>query len=99
MTRSALRAFLSGYLHQDWDVEYATAVEAAVDFVRNEPPVVVAAARKQLMSLLRADPPEQALQRYLQEAGCGYHPPGLIKDWLEQLAQCWQQQTSTGESL
>ena len=88
---TSLRTLTGAYLNQDWAEEYDSVDEAVRDFVANEPPALVDAARAQLETLLAAPHDEQELSEILlRDLWSGYWPPGegrTVRAWFEQLVE------------
>lgn len=83
-----LTGFLSGYLHQDWDVEYADVYAAADDFGRSEGLDVVLATLGEIAQLVESHPTESDWEAFLLGAGCYYRPTPAenVADWLLTMA-------------
>lgn len=92
MNFSRLAAFLAGYLHQDWDVDYESPIEAADAFARSEPNDLVLASLDELDELLRVDMTDAELRQWLLEVGCYYSPTGSAAAWLSGLGTRMRQQ-------
>lgn len=86
MTHEVLDGFLSGYLHQDWDIEYADVYSAADDFGQSSRPSVVLQAVAEICELVASRPDNW--EKILRDAGCGVLPPGdlSVADWLLTMA-------------
>jgi hypothetical protein len=69
MEFSALAAFIGGYLHQDWDLEYSTPVEAAADFGRSESLELVLRALGE-GALLLASGTDGEVSDWITSSGC-----------------------------
>jgi len=74
MKFESLAGFLSGYLHQDWDLEFSGAEEAVREFGSTSTDVSVLKARRKLTVLLASDRSEDELEQYLRDASCYYRP-------------------------
>lgn len=75
-----LDEFVGTYLHQDWDLEYESDLEALDDFLRGEPggePLL-----GEIDRALAASEPD--LYRRIS-AGCGYNFGDSAHAWLERL--------------
>lgn len=80
---SALSAFLAGYLHQDWDLEYEDASAATADFAANESVEVVLGVLGELAMVNAAALDPSALETILRGAGCYYRPTETsAESWL-----------------
>lgn len=83
---SALSAFLAGYLHQDWDLEYSDASAAAVEFASSESIELVVGVLGELAMVNAAVLDESAIEDILHQAGCYYRPTEMAVDaWLVSL--------------
>jgi hypothetical protein len=79
----ALSAFLAGYLHQDWDLEYEDASAAAANFASNESVEVVLGVLGELAMVNAASLDESAVETILRDAGCYYRPTeASAESWL-----------------
>jgi hypothetical protein len=90
-------SFLAGYLHQDWDVEYADAIEAAIDYARTERSATVRVTMNELKQLIEADMSEEALAKWRLNVGCYFRPSGPSRAWLSQLHDVMADEVNVGE--
>lgn len=83
----ALTGFMSGNLHQDWDVEVSDPMEAVGSFAASEPLHFVMQAIGEGRVLLAMRRSEEELATDLLSMGCYYRPlePCTIRAWLEEL--------------
>jgi len=87
MKFESLAGFLSGYLHQDWDLDYTGAEEAVREFASTSTEDSVLKALGELTVLLASDRSEYELEQYLKDASCYYRPiDSTIREWLNTLA-------------
>jgi thermostable 8-oxoguanine DNA glycosylase len=72
----ALRAFLRGYLHQDFEQVHGSLGEAVEAFRSDASPAEREQLRKELESLatLAADQPASRLRQFVEELGGGWRP-------------------------
>lgn len=85
---TALSAFLAGYLHQDWDLEYDDASAAAADFASNESVDAALDVLGELAMVNAASLDESAVEAILRGAGCYYRPTeASARSWLVGLEQ------------
>lgn len=78
-----LSAFLGGYLHQDWDLEYSDPSAAAASFASNESVELVVGVLGELAMVNAAGLDENAIADVLQGAGCYFRPTETSgKHWL-----------------
>lgn len=86
MEFSTLVAFVGGYLHQDWDLEYSTPIEAAADFGKREPIDLVLRALGE-GALLRVSRTDSEILAWMSSSGCYVVVPqgmGAV-DWLQSM--------------
>jgi hypothetical protein len=79
-----VRHLFAAYLHQDWDLEYSSAMEAIRQFWTDTPSEVRIQVLADLAGLLGLS--DAKLEAYLYEDVClGYWPPGdqmTEREWL-----------------
>lgn len=68
-----LAGFLSGYLHQDWDVEYADARDAARGYAQDEASLIPITI-EEIDTLRSRALPDSELAAWMSMAGCYYRP-------------------------
>jgi hypothetical protein len=82
---------LSGYLHQDWDLDHATVWDAVRAFLRDATAADAQAATRQAADLRDAGLAEEELARIVNaELGIVYWPPGddlTFRGWLDELVR------------
>ena len=84
----ALARLFGAYLHQDYDLEDASAEAAVERFAREVDPDVRDRAKAELARLLKAARTETALQAVLDDLGCAHQPKGAkdpVRAWLTSL--------------
>lgn len=79
--QTALGQFLSGYFHQDWDLDAGEPTEVVADFVAAVGPAEACRVADQIDAVLASEPPEDALWNDLLGCGpspdsCGIQGPG-----------------------
>jgi hypothetical protein len=82
-------AQLSGYLHQDWDLDHDTIWDAVLAFISDATADEVRAAAQQAADLRDAGLAEEELAGIVNaELGIDYWPPGddlTFRGWLDEL--------------
>jgi CdiI immunity protein len=87
---SPFHLLVSGYFHQDWDLNGHDAHEVIEKFAREMPPEDVAEARAAAAELLANGLDEDELETHLHALGLGYGPEfdGLDhRGWLELIVE------------
>ena len=85
ISHPALAGFLSGYFHQDWDVEFETWELAALHFARAGFRRDVDAVIGEIESISRAGVSDERLREMLAGFGCFYWPSQPAALWLRSL--------------
>jgi len=83
--QGAFEMFLSGYLHQDSDVEYRDVFEAAARFVTSESSALVSGVLDEVRQLLSTELTDSELQLLLESAGSYFRPKGSTRAWLQDI--------------
>lgn len=89
----AVKNFVSGYLHQDWDVYGGDVPDAVAAFLRDAPSQVAQTA-DQIDELIASDMPEGELERRLDEWGCAFRAGDSDDDYRRWLSQIRDQMRS-----
>ena len=82
MMLDTLAGFLSGYFHQDWDLEADDPAELVERFASTEDLDTVTRAIGEATVLLAAGLDDGALAQRLLQLGCYYRPAGSIGAWF-----------------
>lgn len=85
-----LDVLLGGYLHQDWDLDYATADEAVLAFARDAPTKVSRACTElaRLILVINGMTGQEAMDFLMREFGLYYYPPvrgETYAEWLRRI--------------
>jgi hypothetical protein len=85
-----LRAFLSGYFHQDWPLEAENAKRVVGNYMEREPRASTVAALHEIEELLGAVSDDSVLRRYIRDdLGSFYDPEGdrglTTREWLQEI--------------
>ncbi len=93
MEAPALRQFMGGYLHQDFDV--VGTVEENLELFARTSPRLADALPLEIDHLLAEDRSEAELEDLLDEMGCQAAPPSgtTYREWLTQIADRVRQAT------
>lgn len=88
---SELRSFLSGYFHQDWELDASEPDEVVLQFIKRKPGSSKSdQIIEQIERYLDAEIDDEAVERDLfEEFGCYYLPSAdgsNARDWLRHVA-------------
>lgn len=84
----SLELLLTGYFHQDWELDASSPAEVIEHFARREPPAAVDAAIASIDQILRRRDSEMLAEAILRDLYCQIDPKGFglsARAWLQDL--------------